>query len=256
MLHHSRLGQGVPLIILHGLFGSGRNWQSLARGFAEGLQVICVDLRNHGRSFHADEMTYSVMTADVISLMDHLGIPAANILGHSMGGKVAMMLAATCPQRVKRLIVADIAPVTYRHDYEELITPILSLPLDTLKSREQADQIIAQSIQEAPLRAFLLQNLVRDANTWRWRVNWHAIQRHLDQLVGFPQLAIDWKIDHPSLFIRGALSDYVGDAEIDVINQHFSVCRIESLEQAGHWLHADQPREFSRHVLDFLAALD
>jgi esterase len=253
LLHHSRVGQGEPLVILHGLFGSGKNWQSLARRFGERFDVISVDLRNHGQSFHADAMNYPAMTGDVVDLLDSLDLSRVNVLGHSMGGKVSMMLAATCPQRVDRLIVADIAPVAYAHSHDDLIDPIHSLSLETLGSREQADRFLASRIPQAGLRAFLLQNLVREDGAWRWRVNWRVIQRDMDQLTGFSGLADDWKVEHPTLFIRGASSSYVGDTELAAIHQHFSRARIETLVGAGHWLHAEQPQAFLQRVFDFLA---
>ena len=252
VLHHSTVGQGDPLVILHGLFGSGKNWQSLARQFASQYEVFSVDLRNHGQSFHADAMNYPAMVDDVIALLDHLELQSATILGHSMGGKVAMMLAASHAQRVDRLVVADIAPVTYDHHYDNLIDPILAISLPDLESREQADKLLQAAIPEAPLRAFLLQNLAREADDWRWRVNWRVIQRDLGQLTGFDGLADDWEVDCPTLFIRGALSPYVGDTEIDVIDRHFSDARIETLERAGHWLHAEQPQAFLQRVLEYL----
>jgi pimeloyl-ACP methyl ester carboxylesterase len=251
-LHFSTSGSGKPLIILHGLFGSARNWQSHAREFAKHFQVITVDLRNHGQSFHADEMNYSVMAEDVAQLLYRLDLAACDILGHSMGGKVAMTLALQNPDLVARLIVGDIAPVAYFHDYDDLIDPILALPLATIESRAQADQLLRQNIPEDQLRAFLLQNLVREPTSWRWRVNWNIIQRDMEWLTGFGDLPQDWLVDCPSLFIRGANSDYVSDAEVAVIRQHFSNCTIETIGSAGHWLHAEQPEHFNRQVLDYL----
>jgi esterase len=169
-----------------------------------------------------------------------------------MGGKVAMTLALQNPDLVARLIIADIAPVTYFHHYDDLINPILALPLETLESRAQADQLLRQNIPEDQLRAFLLQNLVREPTGWRWRVNWNIIQRDMEWLTGFVDLPQDWLVDLPSLFIRGANSDYVSDAEVAVIKQHFSNYAIETIAAAGHWLHAEQPEPFNRQVLDFL----
>jgi pimeloyl-ACP methyl ester carboxylesterase len=251
-LHYSTSGSGEPLVILHGLFGSARNWQSHARQFANHFQVFTVDLRNHGQSFHADEMNYSVMAEDVAQLLYRLELAACDILGHSMGGKVAMTLALQNPDLVARLIVADIAPVAYFHDYDDLIDPILALPLATIESRAQADQLLRQNIPEDQLRAFLLQNLVREPTGWRWRVNWNIIQRDMEWLTGFVDLPQDWLVDLPSLFIRGANSDYVSDAEVAVIKQHFSNYAIETIAAAGHWLHAEQPEPFNQQVLDFL----
>jgi pimeloyl-ACP methyl ester carboxylesterase len=253
-LHFSTSGSGKPLVILHGLFGSGKNWQSHARQFAEHFQVFTVDLRNHGESFHADEMNYSVMAVDVAQLLYRLELSDCYILGHSMGGKVAMMLALQDPDLVARLIVADIAPVSYFHHYDDLINPILALPLQTIDSRAQADQLLRQNIPEDQLRAFLLQNLVREATGWRWRVNWEVIQRDMEWLTDFGDLPQDWFIELPILFLRGEKSDYIGEAEVEVIRQRFQNYRIETIEAAGHWLHAEKPEPFNRLVVDFLQA--
>jgi pimeloyl-ACP methyl ester carboxylesterase len=251
-LHFSTSGSGKPLVILHGLFGSGKNWQSHARQFADQSQVFMIDLRNHGQSFHADEMNYSVMADDVAQLLYRLGLSNCDVLGHSMGGKVAMMLALQNPALVARLIVADIAPIAYFHHYDDLINPILALPLETIESRAQADQLLRQNIPEDQLRAFLLQNLVREATGWRWRVNWEVIQRDMEWLTGFGELPPDWSIELPTLFLRGEKSDYIGEAEIEVIQQRFQDYRIETIAAAGHWLHAEKPESFNRLVVDFL----
>ena len=253
-LHFSTLGSVEPLVILHGLFGSGKNWQSHARQFADHFQVFTVDLRNHGESFHADEMNYSVMAVDVAQLLYRLELSDCDILGHSMGGKVAMMLALQNPDLVARMIVADIAPVAYFHHYDDLINPILALPLATIESRAQAEQLLRQNIPEDQLRAFLLQNLVREPAGWRWRVNWKVIQRDMEWLTGFGDLPQDWLIELPSLFIRGEKSDYIGNAEIEIIKHRFSDCKIETITAAGHWLHAEKPEAFNRLVIDFLHA--
>jgi pimeloyl-ACP methyl ester carboxylesterase len=251
-LHFTTSGSGKPLVILHGLFGSGKNWQSHARHFANHFQVFAVDLRNHGNSFHADEMNYSVMAEDLAQLLYRLELGECQILGHSMGGKVAMMLALQNPDLVAGMIVADIAPVAYFHHYDDLIDPILALPLETIESRAQADQLLRQNIPEDQLRAFLLQNLVREAAGWRWRVNWKVIQRDMEWLTGFGDLPQDWLIELPSLFIRGEKSDYIGNAEIEVIRHRFSNCKIETIAAVGHWLHAEAPESFNQLVLEFL----
>jgi esterase len=251
-LHFTSTGSGKPLIVLHGLFGSGRNWQSHTRQFSSHFQVFNVDLRNHGDSFHADEMNYSVMAADVEQLLHRQNIENCYILGHSMGGKVAMALAQQNPELFAAMIVADIAPVAYFHHYDDLIDPILSLRLNQIESRAQADQLLRQNIPEDQLRAFLLQNLVRESGGWRWRVNWRVIQRDMEWLTGFVDLPDDWVIDVPALFMRGDKSDYIGDAEIEVITQHFSSSTIKTIEDAGHWLHAEKPEAFGRLALEFL----
>lgn len=251
-LSYTRSGTGPPLVVLHGLFGSGRNWQSHTRQFASHFEVFNLDLRNHGQSFHSDEMNYPAMADDVAGLLRSLNLGKCNLLGHSMGGKVAMTFAVNNPDSVERLIVADIAPVAYFHHYDDLIDPILALPLSAIESRAQADQLLRQNIPEDQLRAFLLQNLVREPDGWRWRVNWRAIQRDMEFLTGFGDLPDGWRLDLPTLFIRGARSDYVGAPEIDVINRHFSRASIATIEGAGHWLHAEKPEAFTQRVLEFL----
>jgi len=251
-LHFSSMGSGPPLLVLHGLFGSGKNWHSHMRRFAAEFEVFCVDLRNHGQSFHAEEMDYPTMADDVARLVERLGLDGCRILGHSMGGKVAMTLALRQPALLTRMIVADIAPVAYRHDYDDLIEPILALELDDFESRTQIDHALRPHIPEDQLRAFLLQNLARSETGWRWRVNWPVIQREMDALTGFEPLPSDWFVALPTLFIRGANSDYVGSAELDVIERHFGNAEIATIEGAGHWLHAEQPLEFTRLALEYL----
>ncbi len=253
LLHNSLTGAGPPLVILHGLFGSSKNWQSHARRFSRHFATYCIDLRNHGESFHADEMNYPAMSADLVALLDELGLDTCHLLGHSMGGKVAMTLAHEHPGRIDRLIVADIAPVAYSHDYDDLIDPIMALPLATIESRVQADHLLRPHIPEDPLRAFLMQNLARTEGGWRWRVNWAVIQREMDELTGF-DLPTGWRIDTPTLFLRGARSDYVGDIELEVIEAHFTNFELATLGEAGHWLHAEQPDAFIERVLAFLDA--
>jgi len=251
-LHYTSDGEGEPLVVLHGLFGSGRNWQSHVRQFASRFRVINVDLRNHGQSFHADEMNYPAMATDVAALLQQLELESCRVLGHSMGGKVAITLAFNHPALVARLVIADIAPVSYLHHYDDLIDPILALPLDQIESRTQADHLLRPHIPEDSLRVFLMQNLVRQADGWRWRVNWRTIQRDMEYLTGFDEMPADWRVDVPTLFIRGARSDYIGDTEIEVIRQRFGDVEIATIENAGHWLHAENPAEFSRKVLGYL----
>jgi pimeloyl-ACP methyl ester carboxylesterase len=251
-LSYSSSGSGEPLLILHGLFGSGRNWQSHARRLAQDFAVVNVDLRNHGQSFHDDEMSYPAMAGDVARLIRQLDADPCHLLGHSMGGKVAMTLAFSEPGLVADLVIADIAPVVYAHDHDELIDAALALNLDNLDSRDDADRALGDRIGDASLRAFLLQNLLREGNDWRWRVNWRAIRREMRKLTGFIDLPDDWHSDLPALFIRGAKSDYVGDGEIAQIEKYFDNAQIATIENAGHWLHAEQPQAFIERVLEFL----
>ena len=253
LLHYSEIGYGDPLVILHGLFGSSKNWQSLARVFSEHFRVITLDLRNHGQSFHHDEMNYTVMAEDVSRLMRHIGVESCSLIGHSMGGKTAILLALKYPHLVSRLVVADIAPVVYSHAYDHLIDPILSMPLDQMESRSAADKVLQRDIPDTMLRSFLLQNLEGKAGHWRWKVNWSAIDSQLNQLTGYPDLPNGWKINLPTCFIRGENSDYICVDEETEIKAHFENVIIQTVGNAGHWLHAEQPANFSRLALRFLA---
>ena len=252
LLNYIQLGQGEPLVILHGLFGSSKNWHSLAKQFAEKFSVYSVDLRNHGSSFHDAQMNYQVMAEDVEALISHLGLQRYSIIGHSMGGKTAMLYALRCRHKISKLVVADIAPVNYQHSHTDLIDPILAIDLNRVSSRAQVDKMLATDISDPMLRGFLLQNLGREGDSWYWKVNWRAIQQQMDALVDFPLNAGD-NTDIPALFIRGENSDYVDDHGITAIHQTFGNARIETMSNAGHWLHAEQPRKFTELVLHFLS---
>ena len=251
LLNFSELGEfGEPLVIMHGLFGSSRNWQTLAKQFAQSFRVINIDLRNHGDSFHSDQMSYADMAQDVFNVLEALGVNQANVLGHSMGGKVAMALTHQFPDKVSRLVVADIAPVAYTHGYSAIFDAIAALDIDRIERRKQADEQLARFIPDNGMRLFLLQNLVIDSGTARWRLNWSVLERVIDDIVSFIPID-DWKIDTPSLFIAGSRSDYVGDDQWNVICQHFTNPTKVMLD-AGHWLHAEKPEPFFKTVSQFL----
>lgn len=245
-------GSGPPLIILHGLFGSGRNWTTIARGLSEQNRVVVPDLRNHGASPHADTMTYTAMADDIEALLDRAGIQRTDIIGHSMGGKAAMWLALTQPERVNRLIVVDIAPVQYAHNFKWIIQALRRLSLERLTGRTDAEDRLAQDIQESALRRFLLQNLIWRSGQGRWRINLDAIERALPELMAFPPAGGLPPFDKPVLFIAGGQSDYVAPDYASTIEQLFPKARIERLPSAGHWLHSEQPDVFLGRVRDFL----
>jgi pimeloyl-ACP methyl ester carboxylesterase len=251
LLNYEHRGSGETLVIMHGLFGSLRNWQTLSKRLAENFSVITVDLRNHGDSFHDPQMDYRVMAGDIIRLLDHLELSSAHILGHSMGGKVAMTAANLNPQRVDKLIVADIAPVRYLHDYEHLIEPVMQLDLSSVRNRKQVDQELSDAITDVGLRQFMVQNLVIEQGQARWKTNWQAIKDNMKAIVGFESIN-NWQIHNPALFLRGADSNYVMDMSLQKIKRHFLNCQVITIEQAGHWLHAQQPEAFYQHVHRFL----
>lgn len=251
ILHHIIQGQGEPLIIIHGLFGSSRNWQTLSKRYAQYFTVITIDVRNHGDSFHDEEMDYALMSQDIVNLMEHLKLSSANILGHSMGGKIAMTLAYLQPVRINKLIVADIAPVRYLHNYDDLIDAILALDNSVYLNRQQVDKALSTGIPDRGIRQFILQNLVLKESQLGWKINWLALKRNMQAIIGFDRLT-DWQIEKPCLFISGELSNYVSDEARKRIVRHFSDVRFAAIAGAGHWLHAEQPEEFFEKTRHFL----
>ena len=250
-LHQQSLGAGPPLIVLHGLFGSGTNWRGIARGLADCRHVFLLDLRNHGRSPHDDEMNYTVLAADVAAFMDDAGIDVADIIGHSMGGKTAMRLALESPERVSRLMVVDIAPAPSGSDHLPLIDAMLAMPVACFARRAEADAALATTVAEASLRAFLLQNLQSGPQSLRWRINLPAIRAAMPALVSFP-LGEDETYPGEAMFVRGTLSDYVREEHAAVIARHFPAARVHAVQDAGHWVHAEQPERFLETARRFL----
>ncbi len=240
------------MTILHGLFGSGRNWNAIARRLAEQARVLVPDLRNHGASPHAEPMTYPAMAADVRTLFESQEIERSDLIGHSMGGKAAMWLALTEPQRVDRLVVVDIAPVRYDHSFEELIRILRQLPLEHLSGRAAADEWLARQLPEPTLRQFLLQNLVRRGDRYLWRINLDAIEQAMPELMGFPDVHGLRPFFGPALFIAGERSSYILPEYGATINQLFPRAAIERLPDVGHWLHSEQPEQFLAIVQRFL----
>ncbi len=249
-LHVTRSGQGTPLVILHGLFGTLENWGSQTRTFADQFSVYAVDLRNHGRSPHASECDYASMAADVIELLDDEGLTQVDLLGHSMGGKVAMQLALNHPQRVRRLVVVDIAPVSYPPQHDAVFQGLFSIDLALLSSRGEADRQLATRVSEPGVRQFLLKNLYRHAGQFAWRMNLEALHRNYQQISEPPQGPAPF--GGPTLFIKGGNSDYIQPAHRDAILSRFPATQLKVIEGAGHWPHAEKPSLFNRLVTRFL----
>ncbi len=240
---------GVPLVVAHGLFGSGRNWGVIAKRLADSRRVITVDMRNHGHSFRSDDNSYAAMAEDLTQVVDHVG--PCDVLGHSMGGKAAMV-AALAGADVRRLVVADIAPVAYSHSQQPLIDAMTGLDLTQIDTRSDADAALAQTVQDPGVRAFLLQSL--DVRGKAWRLNLDVLSRFMDQIVGWPDPTGQY--DRPTLFLTGGASDYVTRAHRPVIKQLFPAARFAKLPGAGHWLHAEKPRDFEMAVRVFLDAAE
>lgn len=244
-------GQGAPLVILHGLLGSARNWAGIARELGHGRHALALDLPNHGASPWCEAMDYPFLAARVAEIIEGLEAPAV-LLGHSMGGKVAMALALTRPDLVERLMVVDIAPVVYRHTFAPYIRAMRAATLAEATRRADVDAMLARQIKEPAVRAFLLQNLEGSAGSFRWRANLAALNAAMEDILGFPDFG-ERVYDGPTLFLAGADSEYVLPQYEADIRHLFSQARIERLPGAGHWVHVDQPQEFLAAAERFLA---
>lgn len=246
-------GGKPPVLLLHGLLGSSSNWQPLAVRLAgQGIASIAPDLRNHGRSPHDPGMDYPLMTGDVLRLLDELELGQVVALGHSMGAKVGMWLALHYPDRVSRLISVDMAPQRSPNRFGPIFDGLLSLDLDRLDSRQGADEHLARSLDNPLLRQFLLQNLLRVGDHWRWRVNPRVLDSALEQILDFPLAKGLPPFQGQALFLHGGASDYVSSASIPVIQALFPYARLRAVPGAGHWVHAEQPEAFAAAVLRFL----
>lgn len=250
-LYYNIIGEGEPLVILHGLFGSSDNWISIAKKFAQKYRVILPDLRNHGRSPHNIEWDYKIMSEDVDMMLQTLGITETHLLGHSMGGKTAMTFASANPETIMKLIIADIAPRYYPVHHRPILDALSSIPLDHLKSRVEAENRLSRFISDERTKQFLLKNLYRDhRHTFRWRFNINVIDQLIEN-VGQSTYPSE-PIEIPTLFVRGVNSDYITDTDIMDIRQFFTHVRVETIGNAGHWIHAEQPDAFVGTVMSFL----
>ena len=249
MLHaitHGSSTESAPLLIAHGLFGSARNWGVVARRLSTTRNVTAVDMRNHGASGWSESHGYPDMAADLADIINE----RTDILGHSMGGKAAMALALTRPEKLRKMVVADIAPVTYAHTQQSMIDAMRAVELDLVESRQDADAQLAERIDDAGVRAFLLQSL--NVKERRWRLNLDVLEREMSGIIGFPELG--GVFEGPTLFLAGAESTYVTTAHRNRIKALFPKARFVRIPGAGHWLHADRPRAFEAAVTAFLDA--
>ncbi|MEI4485906.1 alpha/beta fold hydrolase [Frigidibacter sp. MR17.14] len=244
-----------PLLIVHGLFGSARNWGAIARRLSEDRLVITLDQRNHGDSPWLDRHGYEEMAADIAEVIRaHVDAPAGqqiDVVGHSMGGKAVMQLALTEGQLIRRLIVADIAPVAYRHTQMPLVHAMRDMDLSNLSSRGEADRRLAASVEDPGTRAFLLQSLDLKADPPRWKLNLEVLGAEMPRILSWP--GTEGTFEGPTLFLTGALSTYVSSEDRPAIKALFPNAKFAKLPGAGHWLHADRPREFEAAVATFLA---
>ncbi|MFT4013579.1 MAG: alpha/beta fold hydrolase [Paracoccus sp. (in: a-proteobacteria)] len=253
MLQTTMIGEdsnAPPVLLAHGLLGSGRNLGGLARRLAETRRVISVDMRNHGDSPHDPDHSYPALARDLGKVIAAQG-GHADVLGHSMGGKAAMMLALTQPQRVRRLAVLDIAPFAYEHSQAHLIDALEAVDLSAIRLRSQADALLAAHIPEPGVRAFLLQSLDLKAQPPRWKFNLTALRDQMARLVGWPEGVTKAGFSGPALFLAGADSDYCRSPQVQAIRDYFPQAEIRFMAGAGHWLHADRPQDVAERVARF-----
>lgn len=250
-LNFRTFGNGEPLIILHGVFGSADNWQTLGKVFAEGFTVYLVDQRNHGNSPHSEEFSYDLMVEDLLQLMNEKDLNSACLLGHSMGGKVAMHFATKYPEKVSRLIVVDIAPKYYPPHHQQIFDGFKSVQLDRISSRKEADEQMSAVIPNIGVRQFILKNLTRNADgDFTWKLNVAAIEKAIEA-VG-RGLETETTYGGRALFIAGGNSDYITIKDFKLISSLFPQADIETIAGAGHWVHAEKPDELKDLVLNFL----
>ncbi len=250
LLHYKEIGEGKPLVILHGLFGTSDNWQTHAKKLGEYYRVILVDQRNHGHSPWSEDFTYEHLADDLERLIIHLGIDQFTLIGHSMGGKTAMYYSQKYPTRLEKMVIVDIGIKQYPMHHNEIIKGIKSLDLTTISSRSVADQAMIPFVDSYGVRQFLLKNLYWvEKGKLAWRMNVDVLEREMEEILApIPNIEV-WT---PTLFLRGAMSNYILDEDWDAIEEIFPDATLETIENAGHWVHSEQPDEFIEKVLGFI----
>lgn len=250
--HSKIIGTGEKhLLVFHGLFGQLDNWNTHGRQFGEIYTTHLIDLRNHGRSFHSDDATIAAMVEDVARYMDFHQIEKAHILGHSLGGRVVMDFAMTYPDKVDHLIVADMAPKAYQPHHNAIFKALCSVDFFSVKSRKDVEETLSQYIPEAGVRQFLLKNVYHAENGgYDFRFNLPVLQNHYEDLVGKDLL--NGIFDGPTLFLKGAKSNYILQEDEFIIKQRFPKAEVVAIANAGHWLHAENPKDFIEAILTFL----
>jgi esterase len=253
-LYHREFGQGSPVIILHGLFGFSDNWQTVAKELADHHLVVTPDLRNHGRSPHLPSHTYLEMAEDMKAFMEANWMFSAAIVGHSMGGKVAMQLALSYPDLVERLVVVDIAPDRAEDNHSYIFDALLGMDLSKMKTRQEAEAYLSERITDVGTRQFLLKNITREHDgSYTWKMNLPALWRHFDDILAPVQNNHGTSaFDKPTLFVRGSRSNYIKDDDLPFIKTLFPQAELVTVEGAGHWVHADKPVELLEILKKFL----
>jgi len=248
-LYYREMGEGQPLMILHGLFGFSDNWQTQAKKFSEYYRVILVDLRNHGHSPWSSDFSYPIMVEDLVNLFQKLELQQVILLGHSMGGKVAMHFAQKHAHYLEKLIVVDMGVKSYPMHHQHILEAFNRIDLTRMSARSEAEQILKQFIDSEGVRQFLLKNLYwKEKGKLSWRVNFPVLEAAMPEILSaLPQV----EVFISTLFIRGALSNYILDEDVSAIEQIFPDSSLESIQNAGHWVHAEAPDAFVDCVLGF-----
>lgn len=242
-----------PVLILHGLFGSRRNWGAIVKRLAETHCAVTADLRNHGNSPWSEDVSYGALAEDVAALITRLGRGPVDLLGHSMGGKAAMMLALTAPDQVNRLLVSDIAPTRYQSGFDGFIKAMQQVDLAAIDRRAAAHNALAEAVPDGRIRAFLLQNLLIENGAARWRINLAALKNGLPEISSWQDPDPLVPFEKPTLFTAGANSDYITSAARPEIKRRFPASRVTGIKDAGHWIHAEQPAAFLSTLQAFFA---
>ena len=246
-----QLGEGPPLVILHGLFGMSDNWLTIAKELSTSYHCYLLDMRNHGRSSKSDTLTYDDMVEDVYEFLTDFGLRTVSLIGHSMGGIVAMRFAFEYSHRVEKLVVVDIAPKSYPAMHQNILSGLKSIPIEKINSRNEANEYLKEYVPSGKTRQFLLKNLYRKENgLYAWRINLDAIYTHASDIGrGIP---LNHIYENPTLFIRGENSDYILPDDQAKIIRIFPKAKIIDIEGASHWVHAEKPDEFIKALLSFL----
>ena len=252
LLYSNIIGQGAPLIILHGFLGMGDNWKTLAKQFSGlGFQVHLVDQRNHGRSFHDSEFNYEVLASDLKTYCSHHNLQDIVLLGHSMGGKTAMLFAALHPEMVSKLIVADISPRFYPVHHDAILEGLSSLDFEVIKSRKEAEEQLSKYVQDVGIRQFLLKNIYRvSPSILGLRINLETLKTHVSEVGEAMPPTLNFQKD--TLFLRGDQSEYISAQDEPLIKHQFPTATVKTISNAGHWLHAENPAEFFHNVRVFI----
>lgn len=251
LLHSTISGSGVPLLIIHGYFGMSDNWRGLGNRFSENYEVHLIDQRNHGRSFHCDDFDYELLVEDLQVYIEHHNLEKVNILGHSMGGKVAMLYATSYPEHIDKLMVADISPKYYKPHHQQILAALNAVNFSIHDSRRKVEEVLKIYIQEPGILQFLLKNVFwKTKEKLDFRFNIHSLTENNSEVgEALPSFT---HFDGPTLFLRGENSNYITLEDEGLIEAHFSNATIVTVKNAGHWLHAENPGQFFDEIVSFL----